>query len=65
VPDAERRDEVPDRDPPARDGAGVRCRVVCRAESSTVPFEQIGQSAVNRLCRQKSEFNASDRVAVA
>ena len=25
--------------------------------SSTVPFEQIGQSAVKRLWRQKSEFN--------
>jgi len=25
-------------------------------ESSTVPFEQIGQSAVNRLWRQKSVF---------
>jgi hypothetical protein len=29
-----------------------------RAESSTVPFEQIGQSAVKRLWRQKSEDTA-------
>jgi hypothetical protein len=29
-----------------------------RFESSSVPFEQIGQSAVKRLWRQKSEFKA-------
>jgi hypothetical protein len=30
--------------------------VLVRFGSSTVPFEQIGQSAVKRLWRQKSEF---------
>jgi hypothetical protein len=26
------------------------------SRDKTLPFEQIGQSAVKRLCRQKSEF---------
>jgi hypothetical protein len=48
--------------PPAwRDG---RERVACRDESSRVPLEQIGQSAVKRLWRQKSEFKGrTPRVA--
>jgi hypothetical protein len=33
----------------------ARGRSEAREESSTVPFEQIGQSAVKRLWRQKSE----------
>jgi hypothetical protein len=42
------------RAPPAwRAGRG---RVAGRDESRSVPLEQIGQSAVNRLWRQKSEF---------
>jgi hypothetical protein len=45
-----RRVPVPPLDPP--DDLG---RVPDRAGSSTVPLEQIGQSAVKRLWRQKSE----------
>jgi hypothetical protein len=42
------------REPPAERGA--RGLAAGREESSSVPFEQIGQSAVKRLWRQKSEF---------
>jgi len=45
---ADRREAVPE-DPLDRD------READRSGSSTVPFEQIGQSAVKRLWRQKSE----------
>jgi hypothetical protein len=38
------------------DGRAARGRGAGLLESSTVPFEQIGQSAVNRLWRQKSVF---------
>ena len=38
-----------------RDVLRDRGRSAAREESSTVPFEQIGQSAVKRLWRQKSE----------
>jgi hypothetical protein len=44
------RDEEAERDGRGREAA-------CRLGSSTVPFEQIGQSAVKRLWRQKREFN--------
>jgi hypothetical protein len=47
-------------DPPLRlpppEGRGARGRAAGLVESSTVPLEQIGQSAVNRLWRQKSVF---------
>jgi hypothetical protein len=45
---------VPDPDP----DDGLRGRAGAADESSRVPFEQIGQSAVKRLWRQKSEFKA-------
>jgi hypothetical protein len=41
---------------PPLDWRGARGRGAGLLESSTVPFEQIGQSAVKRLWRQKSEF---------
>ena len=41
---------------PPLDCRGARGRGAGLLESSTVPFEQIGQSAVKRLWRQKSEF---------
>jgi hypothetical protein len=37
---------------------GFRGRAAGTDESSNVPLEQIGQSAVKRLWRQKSEFKA-------
>jgi hypothetical protein len=37
---------------------GFRTRAGAAEESSSVPLEQIGQSAVKRLWRQKSEFKA-------
>jgi len=46
----------PARLPPRPDGRAARGRGAGLPESSTVPLEQIGQSAVKRLCRQKSEF---------
>jgi len=41
---------------PPLEGRGGRARVLVRFGSRTVPFEQIGQSAVKRLWRQKSVF---------
>ena len=42
--------------PPLPDGRVARGRGAGLPGSSTVPLEQIGQSAVKRLWRQKSEF---------
>jgi hypothetical protein len=42
-------------DPPPG-GLGARGRGAALLESSTVPLEQIGQSAVKRLWRQKRLF---------
>jgi hypothetical protein len=44
---------LPEPPPEGRDGRGLTAGLLV---SSTVPFEQIGQSAVKRLWRQKSEF---------
>jgi hypothetical protein len=46
----------PDRLPRPDDGRDGRGRAAGWLESSTVPFEQIGQSAVKRLWRQKRLF---------
>jgi hypothetical protein len=46
----------PPRLPPPPDWRGARGRGAGLLVSSTVPFEQIGQSAVKRLWRQKSVF---------
>jgi hypothetical protein len=54
----ERRRPSRDRGAAPRFGAGAR--FVLSAASRTVPFEQIGQSAVNRLCLQKSELISRD-----
>jgi predicted phosphodiesterase len=45
------------------DRADRRLRAPPRAASRAVPFEQIRQSAVKRLWRQKSEFTGRPRVA--